>query len=355
MTSHTDENRTEQPTPRKLERSREKGQVAYSGDFTNGIALLIISLAFALVGDWFLRSLLREIVLLLSHFGPAARDEQLWTAMLTQSTWQVLLICLPVVLITFFSTLLMGGLMTGFQLSPKAFEWDFEKLSPVKGFSKLFSARSLVRGVMSLFKLSVISAIVYFILIGQYERVAWSTTSSLEQAVDMMLQLLLMMMAGMSGGLVVLGIGDFAFQKWKHIDDLKMSRQELRDERKEEEGDPHVRARLKRLQREMSQRRMLQDVPTSDVLITNPTHYAVALRYNPRDMSAPVVVAKGCDHLALKIIKIAETHDVPRVERKPLARALYSQVEVGGEIPLELYQAVAEVLAYIQSIDRQLR
>ncbi len=355
MSSQTDQNRTEQPTPRKLERSREKGQIAYSTDLTNGIALLITSLVFALLGDWFMHGLQEAIVELLSDFGPAARDDQLWTNLLTQSTWQVVLICLPVVLITFVATLLTGGLMTGFQLSPKALHLDLEKLNPAKGVSKLFSTRSVMRGVMSLFKLSVISGIVYFIVVTRYDQVGWLADDSLERSLDMMLDLLLVMMTGVSAGLVLLGIGDFVFQKWKHIEDLKMSRQELRDEHKEEEGDPHVRARRKRLQREMSQRRMLQDVPSSTVVITNPTHFAVALKYEPRTMVAPVVVAKGRDHLARKIIQIARAHEVSVVERKPLARALYSQVEIGSEIPLDLYQTVAEVLIYIQSIDRQLR
>ena len=295
------------------------------------------------------------IIELLAEFAPlATKEDEEWQALLVQSTWRVVLICLPFVMITFLATLLTGGLMTGFQLSPKAIHLDLEKLNPVKGVSKVFSTRALVRGVMSLFKLSVISSIVYFIFVARYEQVGLLAGNSLDRSMDMMLDLLLIMMTGVSAGLVVLGIGDFVFQKWKHIEDLKMSRQELQDERKEEEGDPHVRARLKRLQREMSQRRMLQDVPSSTVVITNPTHFAVALKYEPRTMEAPVVVAKGRDHLARKIIQIARAHDVAVVERKPLARALYGQVEIGSPIPLDLYQTVAEVLVYIQSVDRQL-
>jgi len=208
---------------------------------------------------------------------------------------------------------------------------------------------------MSLFKLSIIVAIVYFILSHQYRQPGWGNAGSLEQSIEMLVNLVILMLIGVASGLVILGTGDFAFQKWKHLEDMKMSRQELMDERKEDEGDPHFRARRKRIQREMSQRQMLQDVSSATVVVTNPTHFAVALKYEGTGMNAPVVVAKGQDHLARKIIQIARTHNVAIVERKPLARALYDNVPVGQEIPLELYQTVAEVLSYIHSIDRQIR
>ena len=151
--------------------------------------------------------------------------------------------------------------------------------------------------------------------------------------------------------LTLLGIADFLYQRWQHEQDLRMSREELKEERRQEEGDPHMRARIKKLQREMGTR-MMHDVPTADVVLTNPTHYAVALKYDRATMPAPVVVAKGADHRAFRIMEIARQHNVPVLERKPLARALYGAVEVGREIPPELYLAVAEILTYLYRQNR---
>ena len=155
-----------------------------------------------------------------------------------------------------------------------------------------------------------------------------------------------------AAAMVVIGLLDYLFQRWRHEQDLKMTRRELEEERKEEEGDPHMRARIRKLQREVGQRRMMQDVPNATVVITNPTHIAVAIQYERGLMSAPKVVAKGADLLAMQIRQIAERHDVPVLERKPLARALYLAVDVGEEIPAEFYHAIAEILAYIYRLSR---
>ena len=355
MAGDNAQERTEQPTQRKLEKSRNEGQIAYSSDLTGGVALLCTTLLFALMTNHFMDSLCRELVYLLGGFGRAmaGKPDSHWQFLLSQSTWNVALICLPIMSVAFISTLSIGAIVTGFRPTPKALKFDVEKLNPVKGFSKIFSSRSVVKGIVAIFKLGVISAITFLIIAQQWEALGIEGSKSLEQSVESLVTMVILLMLGVSAGLVILGVVDFGYQKWKHLQDMKMSRQEVIDERKEDEGDPMLRAVRKRLHREMSQRQMLQDVTSSTVVVTNPTHFAVALKYDRNTNGAPVVVAKGKDHLAFKIMDIARANGVAVLQRKPLARALYHNVPVGQEIPLELYQTVAEVLTYIYSIDRQ--
>ncbi|MCP4080454.1 MAG: flagellar biosynthesis protein FlhB [Planctomycetaceae bacterium] len=355
MAGDNTQEKTQEPTQRKLDRSREEGQIAYSADLTGGVALLCTTLMFALLSDHFIKSLCRELVFLLGGFGPtlAGKSEYHWQFLLSQSTWNVSLICLPIMCVAFISTLLIGAIVTGFRPTPKALKFDVEKLSPVKGFSRIFSSRSVVKGIVAILKLVIISAITVSIIAQQWEPLGMGTAMTIEQSIESLVMMVILLMLGVSAGLVILGVADFGYQKWKHLQDMKMSLQEVIDERKDEEGDPMLRARRKRLHREMSQRQMLQDVASSTVVVTNPTHFAVALRYDRDKGGAPTVVAKGKDHLAFKIIEIAKANRVAVVQRKPLARAMYHNVPVGQEIPLELYQTVAEVLTYIYSIDRQ--
>lgn len=355
MAHDPSQTRTEQPTQRKLERSREKGQVAYSADLTGGIVLLLVSQLLALLGSDLWNQVKRETAGLLFAAGDLRELDADGMAALWQWSWGLASTCLPVAAVAFVVSLLLGGLPGGFRFAAKSLEVDFSKLDVVQGFSRLISRRSLFRGLMAILKLVAVSVILYLVLAPGASRIGWTIASPLDQTADLALSIVIAMLPGVSGGLTAIGILDFAFQKWKHIEDLKMSRQELRDEQKEDDGDPHVRARIRRLRREMAQRSLPRDIATATLVVTNPTHYAMALRYRDGEMNAPVVVAKGRDHLAQKIIRLADLHRVPRVERKPLAQALYANVPVGAEIPLELYHAVAEVLAYVHELNRNAR
>ena len=344
--------KTEQPTPRRLERSREQGQVAYSADLTSGIVMLVLSVMALVLSDWFLDEFQHRLASLVMMTQFCSETEAIWVSALRQCLVDTLVLTTPFVALAFFASGITAALLTGVRVAPKALSWDLAKLDPQKGFKRIFSVRSLMRGVISVFKLLALCAIVYAVLSWQNTRMYGVGFTSTQQMVRTTWTLILQIATAVSAALVLLGLLDFMFQKWKHLQDMMMTRQELIDERKEDEGDPHLRARMKKLQREMGQRKMLQDVPSSTVVVTNPTHYAVAIKYERGQVGAPQVVAKGVDHLAFKIIDIAKAHGVAVLERKPLARALYASVEVGGEVPLELYQSVAEVLAYIYSLER---
>ncbi len=353
MAEQSAQSKTEQATPRRLEKAREKGQVAYSSDLTGGIVLGVISVLFVTFFDWFLE-----------HFNIQIANHLYWTGaelakgdhigvsrLIAHTSSSIMWLVVPIVFASFVVSGLIGGVMTGFRFAPKAMALDLDKLNPVKGFSKIFSSRSVVRGVMAILKLVCLVAVVYGVLRLRSSHLA-AHLFDFDRAVAFSIETTGQIMLGISAGLILIGMFDYLYQKWKHLEDMKMTRQELVDERREDDGDPHMRARIKRLQRELAQRQMLSDVASSTVVVTNPSHFAVAIRYDRETMNAPQVAAKGADFMAEKIKEIARAHRVAIVERKPLARALYYSVNVGAEIPLEFYEMVAEVLAYIYRIER---
>ncbi len=353
MAEQSAQSKTEQATPRRLEKAREKGQVAYSSDLTGGIVLGVISVLFVTFFDWFLE-----------HFNIQIANHLYWTGaelakgdhigvsrLIAHTSSSIMWLVVPIVFASFVVSGLIGGVMTGFRFAPKAMALDLDKLNPVKGFSKIFSSRSVVRGVMAILKLVCLVAVVYGVLRLRSSHLA-AHLFDFDRAVAFSIETTGQIMLGISAGLILIGMFDYLYKKCKHLEDMKMTRQELVDERREDDGDPHMRARIKRLQRELAQRQMLSDVASSTVVVTNPSHFAVAIRYDRETMNAPQVVAKGADFMAEKIKEIARAHRVAIVERKPLARALYYSVNVGAEIPLEFYEMVAEVLAYIYRIER---
>jgi flagellar biosynthetic protein FlhB len=229
---------------------------------------------------------------------------------------------------------------------------DPSKLDPTKGWQRLFSTRSLIRGLMAIAKATVLCAVAYVVLRQHAARLRGTAAAALPESLSYAWTILVQLLLAVSAAMVLMGLIDYLFQKWKHLQDLRMTRQELMDERRDDDGDPQMRARMRKLQRELSQRKMIHDVATADVVVTNPSHFAVALRYDPRRMKNPKVVAKGADLLAKIIIATAKRHRVAVVEKKPLARYLYAKVAVGRDIPVEVFQAVAEVLVYIYNLKK---
>jgi flagellar biosynthetic protein FlhB len=261
---------------------------------------------------------------------------------------QVGMVCIGLMLPLLVVTLLGGVLQTRFNFSLKPLNLDWKKISPQSGFKRIFSTRSLNRGLISIAKASAIILAGYFISVARWNQVSHSGMNTFGHLILAGTDLLLLIGFATAVLLVVIGIMDLAFQIWKQKKDLMMTKQEIRDENKDTEGDPQVRARIRKLQSELARKKVVQEVPKATVVITNPTHYAVALRFQPGETSAPVVIAKGSDHLAKQIIRVAQEHGIAVVERKPVARFLYANVKVGGEIPVELYQTVAEILNFIK-------
>jgi len=350
-----EDEKTEEATPRKKEEARKKGQVPRSVELTMLLTLLASFLLLGALGEYFVRTWLGYLMEALSpdmlNLDLAGGDGGkllLWHL----RTFMMFFLplgfgCMAVgVLVNFLQ---VGVLFTTEPLKPR-----FDRISPIQGFQRMFSTRSVVELVKSLIKLGVSGVILWNSfrneMMPHTER-AMAMTGT--EAIAGFWQILYNVALRIILALLVLGVLDYLYQRWEYAKSLRMTKKELKDEYKQLEGDPQIKSRIKQRQRQLAMRRMMQDVPKADVVITNPTHYAVALRYDAATMAAPQVVAKGEGYLAARIREIAEENKVPLVENPPLARAIYKAVDVGGFIPAELYQAVAEVLAFVYRLQRR--
>ena len=355
MAEHDDkEQKTEEATPRRQEEARERGQVAISSELMAGLGLVVGFVMLAVGGGLLMRTVAGGLVQTTGVLGSLGTSElsipqsaQILEESLTSVMGALGIVVLPAIVVS----ALGGYLQVGFKVAPKAIELDPSKIDPVKGLQRLVSLRAIVRTGMAALKVSLITAVVVAIAWAHLGEVIRMGTTELGPLLAGLGQIALRCAAGALVVILFLGFVDLAFQRYQHSRDLRMTKQELKEEFRLTEGDPHLRARIRQIQREMATRRMMSDVPEATVVVTNPTHYAVALRYDYGDplspYSAPVVVAKGVDHLAQQIKKVAAENDVLCYEDVPLARALHSQCEIGQEIPEDLYAAVAAVLGYV--------
>lgn len=342
--------RTEQATPTRIRKAREEGQIGFSAELVSGVLLTCGVLFFWIFGFDFFSTLCETMAFRLTYFEPMLVDPRLLVKAMITDSQAIGLACLALILPVAIAASLSGLLQTNFNISFKPLNLDWDKLSVTKGFGRIFSGKSAVRGVFSIIKAALIVCIIYFVAKSRLDDIALSGFGSFRGLMFAMCEILLYAAGTMAAMMLVVGMLDLAYQKWKHLEDLKMSVRDIKDENKQNEGDPLMRARIKRLQAEMGRARMLAAVPEADAIITNPTHFAVAIRYDRNSMDAPMVTAKGADFLAKKIIEIAKQNNVPVVERKPVARFLYFNVKVGNQIPFELYQAVAEVLNFVNRL-----
>ncbi len=339
--------RTERPTSKKLSRARTKGQVPQSQELMSFISILVLVAAI-----FFSAQRLMDYFTLLMWEGMSGQtqifaDAGSFTNFANTKIIDFVVVLWPILLILSVGAVAGSIIVSGFNFSTEAVSLKFDALNPVGGFGRLVNARSMVKLIASIAKLLFVSLIVWFYLSDKLEalatlRWAWSLG---------MLTLIAKMILGLCIriciALMIIGVADTIYQKWKYIQDLKMTKQEVKEERKQTEGLPEVKKRIRRIQFEMAFKRMLQEVPKANVVLVNPEHVAVALRYDAKTMEAPIMVAKGADHLAEKIKEIARAYGVPIVRRPELARTIYSTVEPGGTIPEVLYVAVAEVLALV--------
>ncbi len=352
------EQRTEEATPRRREEAREKGQVALSTELVSAVGLAAGAGILGLGGAQLAQAIARALengLGTLAVIGTSELDVPESAALFEQSITSVLGALALVVIPTVLVCALTGFLQVGFRIAPKAMEADPSKLDPIKGMQRLFSMRGLVRTALSLAKVTLIAgtaSVVAWLHVDEIAHVGTNELGPLLAAVGVVV-----LRAGASTLAVILFLGalDALFQRLQHERDLRMTPAEVKEEHRLTEGDPHVRARIRAVQREFAMRRMMADVPAATVVVTNPTHFAVALRYERSEGSqpagAPVVVAKGVDHLAQQIKEVARAHGVACHEDVPLARALYARVRVGQEIPAELYEAVAAVLATVYRLE----
>lgn len=349
-----DSERTEEATQTKKDEFRKKGQVAQSKELATALLMLASAGAVVLLSRFFFEQLLEIFNYTLgADMVAASRSGDIFTAAKLAGA-KIAILLAPVFGITLLIGVGSSIIQTGLLNVEDALAPDIQKLNPLEGFKKIFSLRALVEGVKSFLKLILISAIVLMIIKSEVVKLPHIIEFNVEQLIQYMGQMTVRLLSGVGVAMVVLSAADYFFQKWDTDKKMMMTKQEVKEEHKEREGDPLIKARIRRIQREMSNRRMMEKVPQADVIVTNPTHIAIALKYDA-NLPAPQVIAKGADLIAEKIKAIAKENNIPIVENKPLARTIYKTLKLGQVIPKELFVAVAEVLSYVYKLRRKVR
>jgi len=342
--------KTEKPTGKKISEAKSKGSVPRSREMTSAVSLISAMIALYATSGMILTTLKRNMQEL---FGSLATVDLSYSGahtLMIKEFGYIAVILLPFILIVAGAGLLVEMSQGGINISTEKLKFDLGKLNPINGMSKLFNKDSIFEVAKSFLKLAIVSYMAYKILTEEMDGIIYLVDRDLSGILEFIGHLSFKIVLHTCGVLIVLAVLDLAFVKWRFLDNLKMTKQEVKDEHKNAEGDPAIKAKLKQKQFQMARRRMRQIIPTADVVVTNPTHYAVALKYDRTRNAAPLVLFKGVDLMALQIKIVARENNVMLVENRFLARELYSQVEEGSEIPEGLFAAVAEILAYVYSL-----
>ncbi|MDD3205313.1 MAG: flagellar biosynthesis protein FlhB [Lachnospiraceae bacterium] len=345
--------KTEPATEKKLSDARKEGQVAKSKELNTALGLLALFLVLKFwVGSLgtnlltMFQTIYNRIPYLTKNMGGEVQTHEI-IGVINNTLLRIAVIVLPVFAIGFLVAFLGDYMQVKWRPTTKPLQPKFSKISPAKGIKKIFSVQSLMELLKSVIKIVIIVMVAYDTLKDKGSMLFILYDISLNQAIVLVGDIAISLGLKISYIYVAVALLDFLYQKWKFSEDMKMTKQEVKDEFKNAEGDPQIKGKIRQKMREASQRRMMQNLPQADVVITNPTHFAVAIKYDPDKADAPVVIAKGADNLAQRIKKIAKDNKIEIVENKPLARMLYANVEIGELVPPELYQAVAEVLAMV--------
>ena len=343
--------KTEEPSERKLQKAREKGNVPKSREVNNFFILLAIILAI-------LMTLPYSMATLLEIYGGAFTEAASMRLNSKQDISQIMYIVtikgiqglLPTMVLLMIFAYFSSVLQTGFLASSEQIKPKLSKISLIKGLERMFSAKALMEFLKSVIKLIVVGAVMFIVFYIHDKEFLLLTDKTIMDLVILIQIISVQIILAALAIAFILAVIDFIFQKAEYTKNNRMSRKELKDEYKEVEGDPHIKGRQRQIRMERARARMMQELPTADVVVTNPTHYAVALRYDKATEAAPRIIAKGVDHLAVRIREIAADNDIPLYEDPPLARQLYAETEINEEIPLELYEAVAKVIAFIYNV-----
>ncbi|EJT0553317.1 flagellar biosynthesis protein FlhB [Vibrio vulnificus] len=347
MAESDGQERTEEATPRRLQQAREKGQVARSKELAS-VSVLVIG-AVSLM--WFGESLARALFKAMGRLFSLSREEIFDPSKLfdiASGALSALLLPLLLILFALFVAAAIGSAgVGGISFSVEAATPKLSKMNPLSGIKRMFGLQSWVELIKSILKVALVTGVAIYLIQASQEDLIQLSLDVYPQNIFHALDILLNFVLLISCSLLIVVAIDIPFQIWQHADQLKMTKQEVKDEYKDTEGKPEVKGRIRMLQREAAQRRMMADVPTADVIVTNPEHFSVALRYKQNSDRAPIVVAKGTDHMAMKIREVAREHDISIVPAPPLARALYYSTELEQQIPDGLFTAVAQILAYV--------
>jgi flagellar biosynthetic protein FlhB len=352
MAEESDLEKTEPASPRRLEKAREEGNVARSRELTT-----FVMLATAIAGLWLSAGSLGSNANAILRRGlqfdrASAFDPRHMLTQVAMMAMDTLLTIAPFFAMMVVAAVVAPLLLGGWLFSTKSIAPNFSKLDPLAGIGRMFSFQSLAELTKALAKSMLIGGVAYFVIVGNLEQVMSLMAEPVSAALPQTMMLVGRWCALIAGALFLVAFIDVPYQLWTYYKKLRMSREDLRQEHKESEGDPHIKAQIRRQQQAMARRRMMADVPKADIVVTNPTHFAVALKYVDNDMRAPRVVAKGSDLIAKRIRDLAKEHNVPILEAPPLTRALYKHTKLGHEIPAGLYTAVAEVLAWVYQLKR---
>lgn len=348
-----DGEKTEEPTAKKLEDARKKGQVMRSTEVVTAATLLafffMLKIFVGFIGNRFMTSF-RQTIGFISDYTSEPFTLNTARTIIRGSFWDIIVAAFPIMIVGFVVTIVTIVFQVKWKVTAEPLKPKFDKFNPVTGMKRLFSKDKIMDLFKSIAKVVILAYVVYSYLKNQWPLIYKMYSYTLPQAIAVIGDTVINVGIRISALFAMIAMFDLFYQKWKYHQDMMMSKQEVKDEYKNSEGDPKVKSQQKQRMQQASQRRMMQDLPNADVVITNPTHLAVAIKYDKDTNEAPVVVAKGADYLAQKIKDRARENAIEIVENKPLARMLYHNVEIGAEIPPELYQMVAEVLAYVYSL-----
>jgi flagellar biosynthesis protein FlhB len=342
-----DQEKTEQATPKRQRESREEGQVIHSKEVSSAIVLLGAIVAFYAAGSWMVHRMAGVMQRYLGGLGAISLRDDSLQALVINVMMDFALIVFPVMLATLVLGVAASVFQVGFTISTKSLSPKFSKLNPIQGIGRLFSLRSSVDVIKALAKILVLGGLAYSLIKGEMQALPLLIQMNVTDIWAFIGRVSLRICLYTFMAMAAIACLDYLFQWWQHQKDLRMTKQEIKEESRQAEGDPKVKSRIRSIQLEMSRRRMMEGVPGATVVITNPTHLAIALKYDSKNMQAPKVVAKGAGFIAEKIKEIARSNRIPVVENKPLARAMFKAADVGAYIPLEMYRAVAEILAYV--------
>ncbi|HXH32534.1 MAG TPA: flagellar biosynthesis protein FlhB [Bacteriovoracaceae bacterium] len=353
MSDENDDEKTEEPSQYKLDESRKKGDVASSKELTSVLLLSGSLLTFILCGMYIYEVFTEYIDWLYRQDFKLIYTKEKFADVIQHSGWTIVKCVAP----SFGASLCLGVLtqfmQIGFLYSPEILNADIDRINPIKGFGRLLSKKALVDAVKGIFKFTVVICITYSVMRDNVGSFLGFLHSDAAQSLAFGKYLMVKLGFSILLGLGVIALADFAWEKWSYRKKMMMTKQQAKEESKEKDGNPEVKNRIRQIQRQMASKRMMKDVKSADVIITNPTHISIAIKYDGQTMVAPSLVAKGADHLALRIREIAKENDIPIVENIMLARTLYKTVKVGHGVPRTLYKAVAEILSFVYKLKRK--
>lgn len=342
-----DSQKTEEPTPRKLSEAREKGNVITSQEVTHFAILLGAALTAGFLGPFMAKRLANAVGGLLTNIHEISFDAANVGGVLRGVLVDVAIAMAPIVVLLMVLAAGSKLVVNGFLLSAESLKPSLERISPIKGFSRLFSLKSVVEFIKGVFKLFIVGSIVVFITVPELDKIELLMQMDVVATAEETRLLITQMFVGVVSIMAVIAGLDYLYQRYEYLKQMRMSKQEIKDEQKQSDGDPLVKGRLRQIRAERARARMMAAVPTADVVVTNPTHFAIALKYDMDAMAAPRVVAKGADDVAFRIRDVANDNDVPIIENPPLARALFAAADIDDEVPPEHYKAVAEIISYV--------